>query len=185
VALAAKEIGELAAAIPARVEVNLFHRTPERVAGLVDLMDAAGVTALGAEPDFHIPGLSSERGKCCRAGIGRADVVLVPLEDGDRCQALVEMGKRVITIDLNPLSRTARTAHITIVDELIRVLPQLVVAVGAARGGATATRKEEGTTKARRDSWKSGARTEHTTTVFNNTENLKATMKEMVRNIAT
>jgi 4-phosphopantoate--beta-alanine ligase len=185
VALAAKEIGELAAAIPARVEVNLFHRTPERVAGLVDLMDAAGVTALGAEPDFQIPGLSSERGKCCRAGIGRADVVLVPLEDGDRCQALVEMGKRVITIDLNPLSRTARTAHITIVDELIRVLPQLVVAVGAARGGATATRKEEGTTKARRDSWKSGARTEHTTTVFNNTENLKATMKEMARNIAT
>ena len=94
------------------------------------------------------------------------------------------MGKRVITIDLNPLSRTARTAHVTIVDELTRVLPQLVVAVGAARGGATITRKEEGTSKAGRDSWKSDVRTEHTTTVFNNKENLKAAMKEMVRNIA-
>ncbi|HIN08360.1 MAG TPA: DUF137 domain-containing protein, partial [Candidatus Poseidoniales archaeon] len=106
------------------------------------------------------------------------------LEDGDRCQALVEMGKRVITIDLNPLSRTARTAHVTVVDELTRVLPQLVVAVRGARGGATITRKEEGTTKAGRDSWKSDGRKEHTAAVFNNTENLKATMKEMVRNIA-
>ena len=35
------------------------------------------------------------------------------------------MGKKVITIDLNPLSRTAQTAHITIVDELTRCLPLL------------------------------------------------------------
>jgi len=38
---------------------------------------------------------------------------------------LVNMGKKVITIDLNPLSRTAQTAHITIVDELTRCLPLL------------------------------------------------------------
>ena len=50
---------------------------------------------------------------------------LRPLEDGDRCEALVKMGKKVITIDLNPLSRTAQTAHITIVDELTRCLPLL------------------------------------------------------------
>ena len=62
-------------------------------------------------------------------GIGSADVVLVPLEDGDRCQALVDMGKQVITIDLNPLSRTAQTAHITIVDELTRCLPLLTDAI--------------------------------------------------------
>ena len=31
----------------------------------------------------------------------------------------------MITIDLNPLSRTAQTAHITIVDELTRCLPLL------------------------------------------------------------
>jgi 4-phosphopantoate--beta-alanine ligase len=35
------------------------------------------------------------------------------------------MGKKVIAIDLNPLSRTARMAHITIVDELTRCLPLL------------------------------------------------------------
>ncbi|MDP6363303.1 MAG: phosphopantothenate/pantothenate synthetase [Candidatus Poseidoniia archaeon] len=134
VALAAESIAELAAAIPAQVEVNLFHRTPERVSGLVDLMAADGVVALGAKPDFQIPGLSSERGKCCRAGIGTADVVLVPLEDGDRCQALVDMGKTVISIDLNPLSRTARAAHVTIVDELERALPLLVGATRSSRG---------------------------------------------------
>ena len=56
--------------------------------------------------------------------------MLVPLEDGDRCEALVAMGKTVITIDLNPLSRTARTAHVTIVDELRRALAGLVAVVG-------------------------------------------------------
>ena len=61
-------------------------------------------------------------------GIHKADVVFVPLEDGDRCGALVQNGKRVITVDLNPLSRTARTASITIVDNLIRVMPLLIEA---------------------------------------------------------
>ena len=55
--------------------------------------------------------------------------MLVPLEDGDRCQSLVDMGKQVIAIDLNPLSRTAQTAHITIVDELTRCLPLLTDAI--------------------------------------------------------
>jgi 4-phosphopantoate--beta-alanine ligase len=54
-----------------------------------------------------------------------ADVILVPLEDGDRCEALVGMGKTVIAIDLNPLSRTARKATLTIVDELTRALPEI------------------------------------------------------------
>ncbi len=46
-----------------------------------------------------------------------ADVVIVPLEDGDRCEALKRWAKIVITVDLNPLSRTSRTADLTIVDE--------------------------------------------------------------------
>tara|TARA_Y100000588_G_scaffold388103_1_gene487512 strand:- start:1514 stop:2221 length:708 start_codon:yes stop_codon:yes gene_type:complete len=129
VALAAREIAHLSEASGARVEVNLFHRTPERVAGLVKMMDDVGIQALGMNPDDPIPGLSSERAKCCSEGIGSADVVLVPLEDGDRCQALVKMGKQVIAIDLNPLSRTAQTAHITIVDELTRCLPLMTDAV--------------------------------------------------------
>ncbi|NMC89936.1 MAG: DUF137 domain-containing protein, partial [Methanomicrobiales archaeon] len=53
---------------------------------------------------------------------------LVPLEDGDRCEALRAMGKAVVTIDLNPLSRTARTATLTIVDELTRALPGITTA---------------------------------------------------------
>ena len=129
VALAAREIAHLSEASGARVEVNLFHRTPERVAGLVKMMDDVGIQALGMNSDDSIPGLSSESAKSCSEGIGSADVVLVPLEDGARCQALVKMGKQVIAIELNPLSRTAQTAHITIVDELTRCLPLITDAI--------------------------------------------------------
>ena len=58
-------------------------------------------------------------------GIFRADVVFVPLEDGDRCEALRRMGKAVVTVDLNPMSRTAQQASITIVDNVVRALPLL------------------------------------------------------------
>ena len=125
VALAAREVARLSEVSGAKVEINLFHRTPNRIAALTKMMKKVGIDALGKNADDLIPGLSSERAKCCSDGIGSADVVLVPLEDGDRCEALVNMGKKVITIDLNPLSRTAQTAHITIVDELTRCLPLL------------------------------------------------------------
>lgn len=129
VALAGKQCAELQQAIPGLIlEVNLFHRTPERMHALIDAMAQHGAACIGLEPDARIPGLESDRGLCCKAGIGDADVVLVPLEDGDRCKALRDMGKTVITIDLNPLSRTARTANVTIVDELTRALPALAKA---------------------------------------------------------
>jgi 4-phosphopantoate---beta-alanine ligase len=133
VALAARGCLEVARALPGlRLEVNLFHRTEERVRRLVAAMEEAGARpgeVLGPDPDFRIPGLASDRARCHRAGIGGADVVLVPLEDGDRCQALKAMGKTVVTVDLNPLSRTARAADVTIVDELTRVLPRLASAL--------------------------------------------------------
>jgi 4-phosphopantoate--beta-alanine ligase len=66
-------------------------------------------------------------------GILSADVVLVPLEDGDRTEALVKMGKRVIAVDLNPLSRTAQKASITIVDNITRATPKLTKTVGKLR----------------------------------------------------
>ncbi len=50
-------------------------------------------------------------------------MVVVPLEDGDRCEALRRMGKTVVAVDLNPLSRTSKTASITIVDNVVRALP--------------------------------------------------------------
>ncbi|MFV2015620.1 MAG: phosphopantothenate/pantothenate synthetase family protein, partial [Candidatus Heimdallarchaeota archaeon] len=46
--------------------------------------------------------------------------------DGDRTEALKNNHKKVITIDLNPLSRTAQQADITIVDNVIRVFPILI-----------------------------------------------------------
>jgi 4-phosphopantoate--beta-alanine ligase len=36
------------------------------------------------------------------------------------------MNKKVITVDLNPLSRTALSSDITIVDNIVRVIPQLI-----------------------------------------------------------
>ena len=125
-ALAAKQVASLATAIPARVEVNLFHRSDERVRSVLRVLRRAGVTdALGARPDARIPGIESKRALCHRGGIFEADVVLVPLEDGDRAEALARMGKIVISVDLNPLSRTSLAAAVPVVDELTRALPNI------------------------------------------------------------
>ena len=126
VALVAKEVIELVENIPAKLEVNLFHRINTRVDLLISELKKQGAKKVyGASADAKIPGLDSNRGLCDNQGIFSADVVLVPLEDGDRCEALKAMGKTVITIDLNPLSRTARTADITIVDNVIRAVPNI------------------------------------------------------------
>jgi 4-phosphopantoate--beta-alanine ligase len=42
------------------------------------------------------------------------------------------MGKAVVTVDLNPMSRTSRTASITIVDNVVRALPLLLDALDGA-----------------------------------------------------
>jgi 4-phosphopantoate--beta-alanine ligase len=123
-ALGAPEISALQKACRARVEVNLFHRTEERIKKIEDLLRESGVEVSSGVAEQLLP-LSHDRAWCRRDGIFSADVVLVPLEDGDRCEALVNMGKTVIAIDLNPLSRTARSATLTIVDELTRALPQI------------------------------------------------------------
>ncbi|MDD4299413.1 MAG: 4-phosphopantoate--beta-alanine ligase [Methanomicrobium sp.] len=123
-ALAADKIKDLQEATGAVVEINLFHRTEERIKKIAKLLEDNGVSVLKGEAERLLP-LSHDRALCLRDGIFSADVVLVPLEDGDRCEALVKMGKCVITIDLNPLSRTAKTASLTIVDELTRALPNI------------------------------------------------------------
>jgi 4-phosphopantoate--beta-alanine ligase len=123
-ALAAGGIAALQKACGAGVEVNLFHRTEARTGMIENLLTDAGVVIFSGEAERLLP-LSHDRAWCRRNGIFSADVVLVPLEDGDRCAALVDMGKTVIAIDLNPLSRTARSATLTIVDELTRALPRI------------------------------------------------------------
>lgn len=110
----------------ARLEVNLFHRSDARVHKIIDHLKAHGAgVVLGGKGDKRLD-LSHDRAIVDEEGIFSADVVLVPLEDGDRCQKLVEMGKTVITIDLNPLSRTALTANITIVDNVTRALNNMI-----------------------------------------------------------
>ena len=84
------------------------------------------IEILGENPDAKIPGLEGPRANCCKDGIYDSDVILVPLEDGDRCEALVAMGKTVLVIDLNPLSRSAKMGSVTIVDELSRVANNLL-----------------------------------------------------------
>ena len=132
-ALAATEVGRLSAAIPGLgVEVNLFHRTPARARAVARRLRSAGIaTVLGVRPTARIPGLPSDRARVDALGIARADVCLVPLEDGDRAEALRRRGIRVISIDLNPLSRTSIVADLPIVDELRRALRE--IAVAAAR----------------------------------------------------
>lgn len=124
--LVGRECVELAERIPAKIEVNLFHRTEERVRRIIEELESFGACdVLGDKPDARIEGLDHPRGLCCKEGIYSADVVLVPLEDGDRCEALVKMGKKVIAIDLNPLSRTSQRASITIVDNVVRAIPNI------------------------------------------------------------
>jgi len=131
-ALVPGETIEFAGLIGAKIEINLFHRTEERIARIKEHLERHGARqVLGLEPDEKIPGLSSERAKVSKKGIFDADTVLVPLEDGDRCEALVGMGKRVIAIDINPFSRTSRMAQISIIDNVIRAIPNMIACARA------------------------------------------------------
>ncbi len=128
-ALVPKEIIELSKIINAKLEVNLFHRTIEREVKINKLLKSLGadeVLGIGDDASETIPRLESKRRFVSPRGIYLADTVLLALEDGDRTEQLVKMGKKVIAIDLNPLSRTARTANITIVDNVIRAIPLLI-----------------------------------------------------------
>ncbi|SDF19955.1 4-phosphopantoate--beta-alanine ligase [Halorientalis regularis] len=123
-ALVPGELVELAAATGADLEVNLFNRTAERMERIADHLREHGAEEVkGLDADGRIPGLDHERAKVDADGIGDADVVLVPLEDGDRAEALAAMGKTELVIDLNPLSRSAQTATVPIVDNIIRAVP--------------------------------------------------------------
>ena len=125
-ALVAEEMVALANVLQIPLEVNLFHRSEERVKKIADLLREKGAKeVLGENPDASVPGLEHARALATRGGIYDADVVLIPLEDGDRCEALTAMGKKVIAIDLNPLSRTARKATVSIVDNILRAVPNM------------------------------------------------------------
>ncbi len=128
-ALAPEATVELARAVNAPIEVNLFHRSEERVELITEYLREHGApTVLGVGADETIPGLSHDRSKVHSAGIFNADVVLIPLEDGDRAETLGAMGKTEIVIDLNPLSRSSVAASIPICDNLLRAFPRMIEA---------------------------------------------------------
>ncbi len=136
-ALVPKEIVELAKLVNAKIEVNIFYHSPERVNAIRRLLEDAGAEEiLGIDDQYKttIPEISSMRRYVDVRGIYKADVVLVPLEDGDRTEALVKLGKKVIAIDLNPLSRTAQWATITIVDNIVRCVPLMCDIARELRG---------------------------------------------------
>jgi len=130
-ALCPKEIIQLAKITKSKIEVNLFYHNEDRKKKIVRRLKNAGAKqVLGTNPrsNRRITGIDSPRRIVDKDGIFAADVVLVPLEDGDRTRALKMAGKTVITFDLNPLSRTAQTADITIVDNVIRGMQLLISA---------------------------------------------------------
>ena len=125
-ALVPGEMVALAEAVDADLEINLFNRTPERIDAIATHLREHGAEGVkGLEADARIPNLDHKRAKVDADGIYDADVVLVPLEDGDRAEALDEMGKTEIVIDLNPLSRSPQVADVPIVDNIIRAVPNM------------------------------------------------------------
>ncbi|RKU31751.1 phosphopantothenate/pantothenate synthetase [Candidatus Poribacteria bacterium] len=117
---------ELSELLKAPLEVNIFHTEDGREQRIYEhLLDNGALDVLMPTKNAELDYIDSNRRYVNPNGILKADVVFVPLEDGDRCEALRKMGKQVITIDLNPLSRTAKQASITIVDNVVRALPIL------------------------------------------------------------
>ncbi len=125
-ALVPKGLVTLSRVIPAKLEINIFHKSRKREERIKKWLIKHGAKEVLMPKKPLVKYIESNRRFCNPEGIAKADVVFVPLEDGDRCEALIKMGKKVITIDLNHLSRTAKTATITIVDNITRAMPLLI-----------------------------------------------------------
>ena len=125
-ALAIDEVIAFAKAVGAKIEINLFYRTDERVDKISKLYKDHGYPEiLGSNDDeiAYINEIKNPRASASKNGIYTADTILVPLEDGDRAEILSKSGKNIITIDLNPLSRTSKMSDVSIVDNVVRALP--------------------------------------------------------------
>ena len=135
--VAALTPGELVAfsnILKAPLEVNIFHTSKAREVAIRKHLEKHGaVHVLMPTTEAQLSFIDSNRKFVHPEGIFRADVVFVPLEDGDRCEALQKMGKTVVTVDLNPMSRTAKGAGVTIVDNVVRALPLLIQEVQMLR----------------------------------------------------
>ncbi len=109
------------------LEINLFYQKKGRIQAIKNVLQKAGASVIyGTDPKkmIKLEGLESNRKNV--ELIANADLVMVPLEDGDRTEALKKLNKTVIAVDLNPLSRTALWADITIVDNIVRTIPEMI-----------------------------------------------------------
>jgi len=123
--LCTKEIIKLARACEAKIEANVFYKPVQKRKKLIAKEFRKNKASILYSSNAKIEGLSSERANVSREGIFSADVVLVMLEDGNRTGALRKAGKKVIAVDLNPLSRTNQKANVAIVDNVTRAIPLL------------------------------------------------------------
>ena len=125
-ALAIDEIIDFARTIDAKIEINLFYRTDERVKLLTTLYRDHGYKEILGSLDDDIKYLNdikNNRASASKTGIYAADTILIPLEDGDRAEIIKKSGKNIITIDLNPLSRTSKMSDVSIMDNIVRAIP--------------------------------------------------------------
>ena len=126
-ALVPKELTKLSKLLKCPLEINIFHKSKLRELRIKNHLKKYGAkNVLLPQKNAKVKFLESNRRYINPDGILKADIVFVPLEDGDRTEALIKNGKKVVTIDLNPLSRTAQKATITIVDNIIRAMPLLI-----------------------------------------------------------
>ena len=127
VVLVQKDLVKLAKLLSCPLEINIFHASKERELKIKKHLERYGAkNVLLPDKKHKIKFLDSNRKYANKDGVLKADVVFVPLEDGDRAEALVKNWKKVVTIDVNPLSRTAQKATITIVDNITRAMPLLI-----------------------------------------------------------
>lgn len=137
-ALCATGIVKLSKALHAPLEVNLFYRSDERMKAVEKaLIKAGAVEIYGVDPTYQttIPEISHQRRIVDSRGIDQADCVFVPLEDGDRTQALRRMEKTIITVDLNPLSRTSLAASVAITNNITRAVDEMLELTQVYSGG--------------------------------------------------
>ena len=124
-----KDTIQLAKITNSKIEVNLFYSSEKRKKTISKILKKSGakqILGMDKKQSAKLKRIDSARRIVDKNGIFSADVVLVPLEDGDRTIALKKAKKKVITFDLNPLSRTAQTADVTIVDNVTRSMKLLV-----------------------------------------------------------
>lgn len=127
--LCAKDLVTLSNVTKSGIEVNLFHKSRARTNAIASILrkeDAFDVLGLDNKSKTVIKRVSSNRKYVDKNGIMNSDTIFLALEDGDRTESLVRMGKKVISVDLNPLSRTAMASNITIIDNIVRAIPNMV-----------------------------------------------------------